>query len=128
MPYDISEEKRDWYREVSARSRSRKAAARRGELCSSRAEPNLPAFRPELLMPERQWPNGVQGSLEAAVRFPPENGHFRLSVQDCGLRQGFPEDWRLKGAVYQAIGQIGNSVCPPVGYAVANSIADALRA
>ena len=76
----------------------------------------------------RIWPNGVQESREAAVRFPPENGHFRLSVQDCGLLQGFPEDWRFKGAVYQVIGQIGNSVSPPVGYAIANSIADALSA
>ncbi|MXW51613.1 MAG: DNA cytosine methyltransferase, partial [Gammaproteobacteria bacterium] len=70
----------------------------------------------------------VQESRKAAAQFPPENGHFRLSVQDCGLLQGFPEDWRFKGAVYQVIGQIGNSVCPPVGYAIANSIADALRA
>ena len=76
----------------------------------------------------RIWPNGVQESRKAAAQFPPENGHFRLSVQDCGLLQGFPEDWRFKGAVYQVIGQIGNSVCPPVGYAIANSIADALRA
>ena len=76
----------------------------------------------------RIWPNGVQASREAAVRFPPENGHFRLSVQDCSLLQGFPEEWRFKGAVYQVIGQIGNSVCPPVAYAIANSIADALRA
>ena len=76
----------------------------------------------------RIWPNGVQASREAAAQFPPENGHFRLSVQDCGLLQGFPEDWRFRGAVYQVIGQIGNSVCPPVGYAIANSIADALRA
>lgn len=74
------------------------------------------------------WPNGVQESREAALRFPPENGHFRLSVQDCGLLQGFPEKWQFKGAVYQVIGQIGNSVCPPVGYAIANSIVDALRA
>ena len=76
----------------------------------------------------RIWPNGVQQSREAAIEFPPENGHFRLSVQDCGLLQGFPERWQFSGAVYQVIGQIGNSVCPPVGYAVANSIADALRA
>ncbi|MDD9960558.1 MAG: DNA cytosine methyltransferase [Gammaproteobacteria bacterium] len=75
----------------------------------------------------RIWPNGVQDSREAAIRFPPENGHFRLAVQDCGLLQGFPEDWRFAGAVYQVIGQIGNSVCPPVAYAVANSIADAIR-
>lgn len=27
MPYDISREKRDWYREISVRSRERKKAA-----------------------------------------------------------------------------------------------------
>lgn len=72
------------------------------------------------------WPNGVQRSREAAARFPPENGHFRLSVQDCALLQGFPEDWRFAGAAYQIIGQIGNSVCPPVAFAAAKSVAMAL--
>lgn len=74
----------------------------------------------------RIWPNGVQATRAAATCFPPENGHFRLSVQDCALLQGFPENWRFEGAVYQALGQIGNSVCPPVAYAVACSVADAL--
>ena len=72
------------------------------------------------------WPNGVQKDRDAAVRFPPENGHFRLSVQDCAVLQGFPEDWTLRGATYQILGQIGNSVCPPVGYEVASAMAKAL--
>ena len=72
------------------------------------------------------WPNGVQKTRAAAARFPPENGHFRLSVQDCAVLQGFPEDWRFEGAAYQIIGQIGNSVCPPVGYALAKAVAQAL--
>ncbi len=76
----------------------------------------------------RIWPNGVQRDREAAARFPPENGHFRLSVQDCALLQGFPENWRFAGAAYQVIGQIGNSVCPPVAYAVAKAVAMALGA
>ena len=74
----------------------------------------------------RIWPNGVQRDREAAARFPPENGHFRLAVQDCALLQGFPENWRFAGAAYQVIGQIGNSVCPPVAYAVAKAVAAAL--
>jgi len=74
------------------------------------------------------WPNGVQKSRQDALQFPPENGHFRLSVQDCALLQGFPDDWQFAGAVYQVLGQIGNSVCPPVAYAVASSVADALGA
>jgi DNA (cytosine-5)-methyltransferase 1 len=72
------------------------------------------------------WPNGVQKSREAAANFPPENGHFRLSVQDCGILQGFPENWEFCGAAYQIIGQIGNSVCPPVAYAIATSVARAI--
>ena len=74
------------------------------------------------------WPNGVQRNREAAASFPPENGHHRLAVQDCALLQGFPQDWQFAGAAYQVIGQIGNSVCPPVGYAVAKSVALALGA
>ncbi len=72
------------------------------------------------------WPNGVQPTRARAAAYPPENGHYRLSVSDCALMQGFPEDWRFTGAVYQALGQIGNSVCPPIGYVVARSVAAAL--
>ena len=76
----------------------------------------------------RIWPNGVQKSRAAAIMFPPENGHFRLSVQDCAVLQGFPEDWVFEGAAYQILGQIGNSVCPPMGYAIAQSVSKALGA
>lgn len=74
------------------------------------------------------WPNGVQQTHSLAMAYPPENGHFRLSVADCALLQGFPSDWKFSGAVYQALGQIGNSVCPPVAYAVAREVARALGA
>ncbi len=74
------------------------------------------------------WPNGVQQNHGLAVGYPPENGHFRMSVADCALLQGFPDDWRFSGAVYQALGQIGNSVCPPVAYAVARQVVRALGA
>lgn len=72
------------------------------------------------------WGSGVQSDRESAHRFVAKNGHFRLSVQDCGILQGFPEDWEFRGAVYQVIGQIGNSVAPPVGYAVADAVRRAL--
>ena len=72
------------------------------------------------------WPNGVQATRSLARAFTPENGNFRLSVADCALLQGFPDSWQFSGAVYQALGQIGNSVCPPVGYAVARQVAIAL--
>jgi len=74
----------------------------------------------------RIWPHGVAASREAAHRFPPENGHFRLSVQDCALIQGFPESWQFAGAVYQVLGQIGNSVAPPVAYNLARAVRHAL--
>jgi DNA (cytosine-5)-methyltransferase 1 len=75
----------------------------------------------------RIWPNGVQPSRALADAYPPENGHYRMSIADCALLQGFPADWRFSGAVYQALGQIGNSVCPPVAYAVARQVAQALK-
>ncbi|MES2164628.1 MAG: DNA (cytosine-5-)-methyltransferase [Pseudomonadota bacterium] len=72
------------------------------------------------------WPSGVQRTRSMAATYTPENGHFRMSVEDCALLQGFPPDWRFSGAVYQVLGQIGNSVCPPVAYAVARQVAIAL--
>lgn len=72
------------------------------------------------------WPNGVALTREAAHRFVAPNGHFRLSVQDVALLQGFPDDWPWVGAAYMALGQIGNAVPPPMAYAVAVSVAQAL--
>jgi DNA (cytosine-5)-methyltransferase 1 len=74
------------------------------------------------------WPNGVAATRDAASAFPAGNGHFRLSVPDCALLQGFPESWSFHGAVYMALGQIGNSVAPPVAYRVALAVARALSA
>lgn len=73
------------------------------------------------------WGNGVQLTREKASFFPAKNKDFRLSVQDCAIIQGFPESWKFSGAVYQIIGQIGNSVSPPVAYAVAKNLATALK-
>lgn len=73
------------------------------------------------------WPNGVQLNRKKASAFPAKNNHFRLSVQDVGLIQGFPEDWQFGGAVYQILGQIGNAVAPPVAYHVALSLLKALQ-
>jgi len=72
------------------------------------------------------WPNGVAKTREAARAFVPECQHFRLSIADCGVLQGFPEDWTFPEFVYKAVGQIGNSVAPPVGYQVAMSIRQVL--
>jgi len=74
------------------------------------------------------WPNGVQATRRRASDFPAKNGHFRLSIQDVALIQGFPDSWVFSGAVYQGLGQIGNSVAPPVAYQVAKNVAEVLRA
>lgn len=73
------------------------------------------------------WPNGVAPTREAASAFIAKNGHFRLSIQDCMLLQGFPKDWPINPPVYKALGLIGNSVAPPMGYAVASAVARALH-
>ncbi len=69
------------------------------------------------------WPNGVAENRQKAHLFVAKNSHFRLSVPDCGILQGFPESWQFSGAVYQALGQIGNAVPPAMGYQIAVSIA-----
>ena len=58
MPYEISEDKRDWYRAVTARSRQRKLAASRG-LLGGVQRVNVPDLRPETLMP-KQPSNGLR--------------------------------------------------------------------
>jgi len=71
------------------------------------------------------WPHGVAANRESARRFLAPDGQFRLSVPDCALLQGFPAGWSLSGAVYASLGQIGNSVVPPMAYQLAVSVADA---
>jgi len=74
------------------------------------------------------WPNGVAASRQAAQAFPAKNDHYRLSVEECALLQGFPSDWNFYGAVSKTLGQIGNSVAPPMAYAIARRVADDLSA
>ena len=73
------------------------------------------------------WPNGVARDRMSAFKFPTKNGHFRLCVEDIAILQGFPSDWTFEGAVHKSLGQIGNSVAPPVAYEVAKSIAAAIN-
>lgn len=72
------------------------------------------------------WPNGVAPTRDRARAFVAANGHFRMAVPDVALLQGFPEDWPFSGATYMQLGQIGNAVPPPLGYAVARAVARAL--
>jgi DNA (cytosine-5)-methyltransferase 1 len=73
------------------------------------------------------WPNGVAPTRAAAARFPAKNGHFRLAVADVALLQGFPSWWHFHGPVYMSLGQVGNSVAPPIGYRVGLAVAHALN-
>lgn len=72
------------------------------------------------------WPNGVARTREKAQAFPAKHDHYRLSIDDVAIMQGFPSPWSFGKAVYLAIGQIGNSVAPPVAYQVAKSVAKAI--
>jgi len=69
------------------------------------------------------WPNGVAPTRDAAASFPAKDGHYRLSVEEVALIQGFPSDWTFAGSTYMKLGQIGNSVAPPMAYRVATSMA-----
>ena len=73
------------------------------------------------------WPNGVAQTRDKARAFVPVNLHFRLSVPECALIQGFPEEWVFDGPVYKSLGQIGNAVPPPMSYAIAKSILSILK-
>lgn len=73
------------------------------------------------------WPNGVQINRELAQGFVTKDKTFRMSVKDVGLLQGFPEDWKFEGAVYQVLGQIGNSVPPVLAYNIALAVSKALN-
>ncbi len=72
------------------------------------------------------WPHGVAPTRAAASGYIAKNGHFRLSVPDCMILQCFPDDWPIQPPVYKALGLIGNSVAPPMAYAVAKAVAAAL--
>jgi len=72
------------------------------------------------------WGNGVAPDRESASKFPTKDGTFRLSVQDCQIVQGFPEEWVFEGPVFKVLGQIGNSVAPSVAYQVALALAKSL--
>ncbi len=73
------------------------------------------------------WPHGVAEDREKASAFVAKDGAYRLSIPDCMLLQGFPEDWPLRGAVYRSLGLIGNSVAPPMAYRVALAVAHSLQ-
>ncbi len=72
------------------------------------------------------WPNGVAADRTSASAYVAKNGHYRLSVDDCLVLQGFPTNWPVGKPVYLALGLIGNSVAPPMAYHLAQAVAAAL--
>ena len=50
----------------------------------------------------------------------------RITVEEATLIQGFPLDYPWKGGNSQVFKQIGNSVPPPLAYAVASAVKDVL--
>ena len=59
MPYELSDQKREWYRRVSAWSRQRKQAASRGKLATGAKDVNVPNLDPARLMPQKA-PHGLR--------------------------------------------------------------------
>lgn len=72
------------------------------------------------------WPNGVAPDRQSASAYVVKNGDFRLSIPDCLVLQGFPDDWPVEKPVYFALGLIGNSVAPPMAYNLARAVSAAL--
>jgi DNA (cytosine-5)-methyltransferase 1 len=72
------------------------------------------------------WPHGVSSDARLSRSYPAPDGLHRLCVEECQLIQGFPLEWQFLGATYQRLGLIGNSVSPPVAYAVAVALARTL--
>ncbi|WP_323768357.1 DNA (cytosine-5-)-methyltransferase [Antarctobacter sp.] len=70
------------------------------------------------------WPHGISPNATVARSFPTKDGTYRMCVEECQIIQGFPLSWEFYGAVYQRLGMIGNSVCPPVAYALAKALRD----
>ncbi len=71
------------------------------------------------------WPNGVSPTREFASAYIVKNGHFRLSLPDCMVIQGFPRDWPIGRPVYFALGVLGNAVAPPMAYHLALAVSAA---
>lgn len=69
-------------------------------------------------------PTVAYGNREVHVH---PDGKRRLSVYEALRLQGFPEDYELTGSLSDQITQVSEAVPPPLGHAIAQSIADAVR-
>jgi DNA (cytosine-5)-methyltransferase 1 len=72
---------------------------------------------------------GVEGK-SLGNEAPPKGfkGTPRLTLRMTARIQGFPDDWQFAGGKTAAYRQIGNAFPPPVAYAVATRIRDAIKA
>lgn len=85
----------------------------------------------------RLHPDGVSGTLRAGST--PDRGSFSaprpihpnrprvISVREAARLHGYPDWFRFSAAKWHGFRQVGNSVCPPLAKAVAESVRDALE-
>ncbi|MFE2354644.1 DNA cytosine methyltransferase [Streptomyces parvulus] len=77
---------------------------------------NAGALADEVPGPEYQWqPSGPAGRM------------LKITVDQAGLLQSFPPDWRITGRKTARYRQIGHATPPPVGKALGLAIRTALR-
>jgi len=78
----------------------------------------------------RAWASlGVEGrTLAPEAPDPFHQGMPRLTVPMVARLQGFPDDWHITGAKTNAYRQVGNAFPPPVARAVAERLAEAIKA
>lgn len=70
---------------------------------------------------------GSEYAIRIAVEW--DDGDFvrRVAIPELARLQGFPDNYPWHGNPTQIRAQIGNSVCPPVAYELARSIANAIE-
>lgn len=85
----------------------------------------------------RLHPDGLSGTLRAGST--PDRGSFSaprpihptyprvISVREAARLHGFPDWFRLSCAKWHGFRQVGNAVPPPMAFAVANAVSEALR-
>jgi DNA (cytosine-5)-methyltransferase 1 len=84
----------------------------------------------------RLHPDGIAPTLRAGST--PDRGSFSaprpihprcarvISVREAACLHGFPDWFRFSAAKWHGFRQVGNSVCPPLAKAIAESVRDAL--
>lgn len=103
---------------------------------TERFEATVPGEREPISRFVRLHAEGIAPTLRAGST--PDRGSFSaprplhptlprvISVREAARIQGFPDWFRFSAAKWHGFRQVGNSVCPPVARAVADTVRDAL--